>query len=98
MADAERKATDLVREVVSDTLKSRLDRVRAVAVEVVEEYDGDGDPVLHVTVVYESGESELDGAELSGLVRHLRPALSERGEYRFPVMSFVAAEERAATA
>ncbi len=98
MVDTEQKALDLVHQVVSDTLKSRLDRVRTVDVEVEEQYDADGDPVLHVTVVYESGESELDGAQLSGLVRHLRPALSERGEYRFPVMSFVAAEERAATA
>ncbi len=98
MADAEEKAMDLVHRIVSDTLESRLDRVRMVAVEVEEEHDADGEPVLHVTVVYKSDESELDGATLSGLVRHLRPALSEYGEYRFPVMSFVAAEERAATA
>ena len=69
-----------------------------VSVHVKEEYDADGDPVLHVIVVYEPDDEGLDPATLSGLVRHLRPALSERGEYRFPVMSFVAAEEYAATA
>ena len=98
MAETQGTAIGQVPEIVKALLERQLDRVRMVSVDVEEDYDADGDPVLHVTVVYESAASELDGATLSGLVRHLRPALSERGEYRFPVMSFVAAEERAATA
>ena len=63
---------------------------------VEEESDPDGDPVLHVIVVYEMDDRELDPAGLSGRLRLLRPALSEHGEDRFPVMSFVAQEDYAA--
>ena len=97
MADHERKTLDQIRKIVSDTLEGRLEQVHMVSVEVEEEYDADGDPVLHVFVVYETEQKELDGSKLSGLVRHLRPALSEYGEDRFPVMSFIAAEEYTAT-
>lgn len=97
MADQERKAFDRVREIVSDTLEGRLEELHVISVEVEEAYDADGDPILHVSVVYETEQKELDGWKLSGFVRHLRPALSECGEDRFPVMSFIAAEEYAAT-
>ena len=65
---------------------------------VEEDQDLDGDLVLHVTVVLKTGRNELDPSRLSGLLRHLRPALSKGGEGRFPVMSFVAAEDCAEVA
>ena len=98
MIGTEEAAKGQVPEIVRALLEKQLDRVRMVSVDVEEDYDADGDPVLHVTVVYEPDESELDGTTLSGLVRHLRPALSACGEDRFPVMSFIAAGEHAATA
>ena len=97
MADTEKNGLEQVRKIVSDTLERQLRQVHMVSVDVEEEYDADGDPILHVFVVYETEQKELDGSNLSALVRHLRPALSECGEDRFPVMSFIAAEEYAAT-
>ena len=98
MVDTDQKPTDQVRKAIRDTLESLLDQVHMVSVDVEEECDPDGDPVLHVIVVYESDDRELDASKLSGLLRHLRLALSERGEDRFPVMSFIAAEECAGAA
>lgn len=83
------------RRIIRKTLEEQFFGMEIVSVAVTEDQDGDGEPVLHVTVVHDTDPEELDPSLLSGIVRHLRPALSEHGERRFPVMSFVAAEDRA---
>ncbi len=65
--------------------------IRSVHVEVNEDtFEG---PVLHVTAVYARSGREPDPTKLLGLVSHLRPELAERGEERFPLLSFVADDE-----
>ena len=81
------------RKIIRKTLEDQFFGMEIVSVAVTEDQDGDGEPVLHVTVVHDTDREELDPALLSGVLRHLRPALSEHGERRFPVMSFVAAED-----
>ena len=83
------------RRIIRKTLEDQFRGMEIVSVAVTEDQDGDGEPVLHVTVVHNTDREELDPSLLSGVLRHLRPALSEHGERRFPVMSFVAAEDRA---
>lgn len=94
MGDSGQKFLAQVRKIVSDIVKTQLGREHVVSVTVEEDQDFDGDLVLRVTVVLKGDRDELDPSKLSGLLRHLRPALSKGGEDRFPVMSFVAAEER----
>lgn len=83
------------RRIIRKTLEDQFRGMEIVSVAVTEDQDVDGEPVLHVTVVHNTDREELDPSLLSGVLRHLRPALSEHGERRFPVMSFVAAEDRA---
>lgn len=83
------------RRIIRKTLEDELFGMDIVSVAVTEDQDVDGEPILHVTVVHDTDREELDPSLLSGVLRHLRPALSEHGERRFPVMSFVAAEDRA---
>lgn len=98
MSDAKRESSSNVSDKISELLKSRLGRVHVVSVEVREEYDPDGDPVLHIVVLYETDDTEFDASKLSGLLRHLRPELFKDGESRFPVISFISQEDYAATA
>ena len=84
-----------LREIVRKTLEDQFRGMEIVSVAVTEDHDGDGEAVLHVTVVHDTNREDLDPFLLSGVLRHLRPALSEHGERRFPVVSFVAAEDRA---
>lgn len=63
------------------------ERIRDVIIE--DDVDADGDPVLHVSVIYRSEMGRLDRREMIGIVRRLRPALAEVGEERFPIMSFI---------
>lgn len=83
------------RRIIRKTLADQSFGLEIVSVAVTEDEDGDGEPVLHVSVVHDTSREELDPFLLSGVLRHLRPALSEHGEHRFPVMSFVAAEDHA---
>lgn len=83
------------RRIIRKTLEDQFCGMEIVSVAVTEDQDVDGEPVLHVTVVHDTDREELNPSLLSGVLRHLRPALSEHGERRFPVMSFVAVEDRA---
>ena len=83
------------RRIIRKTLEEQFFGMEIVSVAVTEDQDGDGEPVLHITVVHDTDWEELDPSLLSGVLRHLRPALSEHGERRFPVVSFVAAQDRA---
>lgn len=98
MAGARQGRSVQVPDIIERQLRDQLEAVRIISVKVEEENDPDGDPVLHVIVVYETKDRELDPSRMSGLLRLLRPALSEHGEDRFPVMSFIAQEDYAATA
>ncbi len=98
MVDIERSATEGVAGVVRKILKEQLDGLRLVSVEVGEGYDAGGDPVLDVVVVYDPEGPDPDISKVVSFVRHLRPALSEIGEERFPVMSYVPSDEHVATA
>ncbi len=81
--------------IIRKTLEDQFCGMEIVSVAVTEDQDVDGEPVLRVTVVHDTDREELDPSLLSGVLRHLRPALSEHGDRRFPVMSFVAAEDHA---
>ena len=98
MVDTERSATDRAAGVVREVLMEQFDGLHPVSVEAAEGYDPDGDPVLDIVVIYEPGGRKLDVSKVVAFVRHLRPALSEIGEERFPMMSYVPADEYAESA
>ncbi len=79
---------------IESVLQGRLGQVRLDSVDVDEDYDHDGDAILNVTVVYEPDGGELDAARIPELLVLLRRALSERGEFRFPVTSFITRKDR----
>ena len=98
MVDPQGIATDRAAGIVREVLRQQFEDLRLVSVEVEEGHDAGGDPVLDVTVVYQPDERELDVSKVVGFVRHLRPALSEIGEDRFPVVSYIPADEYAESA
>lgn len=71
----------VVRERFADAL------IDSVTVEADE--DSDGDPILRITVVFESEIADLETHRLTGLARHVRPSLIERREAGFPIFRFM---------
>ena len=98
MGHTERSSTDGAARVVRAVLTQQFPGLSLVSVEIEEGHDAGGEPVLDIMVVYEPGGRELDVSRVVGLVRHLRPELSQIGEDRFPVMSYIPADEYAETA
>ena len=79
--------------IVRELLKDRFSEVRVDSVDVEEDFDIDGDPILRVIVSYEPVSDLKNISIFSGLLRSLRPALHDKGEERFPVMSFIRSKE-----
>lgn len=98
MVNTENKRQDQTLNAIETVLMRQFDRLGLVSVDAKGAFDHDGDPILRVIVVYEADKTSLEPSRLSGLVRHLRPALAEHGEDRFPVVSFIDAEESAEAA
>ena len=98
MVDTERSATDRAAGAVREVLMEQFKDLQLVSVEVAEGYDAGDDPVLDIVVVYDPDGPEPDISKVVAFVRHLRPALSEIGEERFPMMSYVPADEYAESA
>ena len=98
MVDAENERRDRTFKATESVLMRQFARLDLVSLDVKGGFDHDGDPILHVTVIYDAENTELEASSLSGLVRHLRRALAEHGEDRFPVVSFIDAEESAEAA
>lgn len=75
--------------VIRAVLVSRFGAERTRDVIVEDDIDADGDPILHVSVIYRSEMGRLDRREMIGIVRRLRPALAQVREERFPLISFI---------
>ncbi len=84
---------DRIKRAVRSVIEDRLPDVDIVSVNVEPDFDEEGDRILRIMVVLESGDRTLDPAKSSGLIRHLRPELANLGEDSFPVISFVSQSE-----
>jgi hypothetical protein len=80
--------TRQLEEIVRGPLSAQLTTVEIVALDVEEDVDHDGDPILRIKVMFKDDGAALDAREVKGLIRHLRTALAEVDEARFPVLSF----------
>ena len=85
---------DRVRETVEEHLRKDLQGKDFEIKEIFAVADDDGgDGYLFVVVVYEPSVWRPDGRRTAGFTVNLRKALWDQGERRFPVTSYVAADE-----
>ncbi len=82
-----------VQGTIERIVKQQLAPARILFVRVEEDDDTYGEPVLHVSAIYDKDVGRPEASKLLGLVRHLRPKLAEHEEERFPLMSVVASDE-----
>jgi hypothetical protein len=90
---------EALEEAVRSFIQSRFrEAVSIKSIDLQDDTDQDGLPILQVRIVFESGSETLPPAnEVAGLVRRLRPTLEEFRVEGFPILSFIAAGEHAAT-
>ena len=81
-----------VKDILEQVIGENFPGVDIVSINAERAVGSVGDDVLEVTVVFRAA-SDLDAAQVAGLVRHLRPRLMEGGEDMFPIMSFISEKE-----
>ncbi|HEX2763053.1 MAG TPA: hypothetical protein VHM92_04285 [Allosphingosinicella sp.] len=76
-------------EIVSEIVRQRLTDAEIDSIKVEADSDSDGDPILRITIVFDSEIAKLESSKLAGLARHMRPKLQERKEAGFPIFRFL---------
>lgn len=86
--------TDAVADIVSETLTQRFkDEFVFDPIIVTPETDRDGEAYLHVIIVFDGDQKQLDPGWTTGLINRIRPKLIEMGIDEFPSKSFVEKSE-----
>lgn len=89
---------DSLINVVTKIVRKQLAPAKVIDVNVLEDWDHDGDAILRITIVFEVEGDRLESKKVLGLARHLREPLEKYGEQGFPVFSFMTPEENAGAA
>ena len=87
-----------VRRTVRNVVSHQLAPAKIIDVELTEDVDHDGDPILRVRVIFEAKDDSLGAKNVLGLARHLREPLELLGETASPVFSFMTSKEFAGEA
>ena len=86
-------AANRLEEIVRSLFVDRFPGVQIDDVVIRSDTDNDGDKILRIAVVLASAVESLNGDNLLGFARLLRPKLEAADVNEFPVMSFIAARE-----
>ena len=78
-----------VTEIIKDTIGSDFSNIEIIDIKVNTDVDFDGDDILRIEVVFKGSPKTVDTSQLSGMVRHIRPKLSDIGAEAFPILSFI---------
>ena len=93
-----RKMSRTLKNTIKRVVEQELAPAKLVSVELSEDVDHDGDPILRVDIVFEIEGDRLEPSKVRGLARHLREPLEALHEERFPVLSFKTKAEHSAEA
>ena len=86
--------SDILKQAFSAVFQEEFSDVTLDNVELTEDVDSSGDPIIRVKFVFDVGGGRLEPEKVKGLLRHLRDSLSKLDESRFPIVSFERADER----
>jgi hypothetical protein len=76
--------TPEIEQIIMDMVRAEFPDAELQSIDVAEALDADEDPILQVTVVFETSR-DIDSTKTPGLVRHIWPKLVAAKENRFPL-------------
>jgi hypothetical protein len=82
-----------ISELVEQVVRFHLSNVTISTITTSEDVSRHGDPLLRITVVFDSPDQSLEAEKVIVVTRQLRLALAERGSDEFPLVSFVSLRE-----
>ena len=84
---------DEVRDAVTQVLQAHLAPSILTKVLVFQETDSDGEPILRLQAVIDHAGPELGADKIFFATGVVRNALADRGETRFPLLTFPSSDE-----
>jgi hypothetical protein len=85
--------TDAVHEAVEEVVRRSLSSDRISGVDVQDDWDQDGEPLLRITVVFKSSPSPTDAQRMIRLIGALRSELRRLQTDSFPLVNFISKNE-----
>lgn len=73
-----------IEQLVQRIVRAEFPDAQLQGIDVKEATDADGDPIMWITVIFETSR-DIDAAKTPSLVRHLWPKLRAAKEPRFPL-------------
>ena len=90
LMDEKERIIRLVDKTLSEKFSNTL---KFGPITIEEKFGHEGEPYLHVYIVFEGDQEHLDPAWTSGLIGKIRPELMEMGITEIPSKSFVEKSE-----
>jgi hypothetical protein len=78
-----------VRQAIEEVMRQQFDMVPITSIEVEEDEDFYGVPILRVRMIYDADVEDLDRERLIGITQQLRDRLWDLDEERFPHTAFI---------
>ena len=86
--------TKNIRELIEPVIKKHIAPAALVEMEIKEDVDHDGDPVLRILVVLDVAKGRPNRKQFLRLTPTLRNLLHARQNERFPILTYMSPEER----
>lgn len=77
---------------IEKVIREDFPDAKLLAVKIKEDEGFDGDPILRITVIFQTTHG-FDPKRAAGIVRRIRPALRENEVDAFPVFSFMSKKD-----
>ena len=84
-----------LRAALREPITSAIRKHQVSDMHLSEDTDHDGEPILRLDVVIAGKSFRLDPAEMQSATLRAREYLLERGDIRFPVITYISAHELA---
>lgn len=79
-----------IEKIVRSALRERFPKIHVVGVNIDDDTDEDGDAILRIRIIFESGDKDFDPTKIPPLMRAIIPKLSAAHLPGFPILSFIA--------
>lgn len=87
------KITKAVRDLLENAIRAHFSGTTISSITMKEVEGFDGNPLLKVTVVYETSTGLIDAKKASSLGLMVRPALKDNDIDAFPIFSYISKAE-----
>ncbi|PJK28924.1 hypothetical protein [Minwuia thermotolerans] len=81
-----------LRRAIRATLEEQFENLEILSINIRDDVDRDGEPILNVKVVFDGKHRSLDARKTASFLRLMRNRLEEQGDernYLFPMVSFI---------